>query len=235
MKHECEFAPSQRRRILLQRICTGLLAALAGCRVTGVGVGEKPDAPAPLRTFPATLTADFTASVIRRGRVVPYSAGMQLYVGDQITTDNNNNAVILSIYGDEVFVRPGTRLVIGSIFVALGDVFARIISTQGRNLFRVESDLVAAGPEGTEFLVRVANDGTTHVLVRLGAVRCTPRRGGWAPMRVTPGQQFTVDNRATPTVVRPPANVFDTQFNWVRNATIRLRRQPIDAGTGTIR
>lgn len=227
MKQNRKPAFSLLRRKSLQRISAGMLALLAGCRVTpGTPPVSPPAQPQPLRSFPATLTADVTASVIRRGRLVPYAAGMQLYVGDQIST--NNNAVIVSIYGDEVFIRAGTQIEIGSIFVAFGEVFARIFSAQGRDLFRVQSTLVSAGPEGTEYLVRVANDGATEVLVRQGAVRCTPRRGAWAPMRVTPGQQFSVDSRVTPTVITPPPNVFDARFNWVRNATPRLRRQPID-------
>lgn len=230
MKQNCKLAVSPARRILLQHISTGILVLLAGCRVTDGGRGPRvtppPTPPQPLRSFPATLTADVTASVTRRGQLVPYSAGMQLYVGDQIST--SSNAVVVSIYGDEVFIRPGTQIEIGSIFVAFGEVFARIFSPQGRDLFRVESTLVSAGPEGTEYLVRVARDGATQVLVKQGAVRCTPRRGGWAPMRVTPGQQFSVDLRGLPAVMVPPPNVFEPQFNWVRNATVRFRRQPLE-------
>jgi hypothetical protein len=138
----------------------------------------------------AHLYADTGAAVSRGGRPVPYAHGMPLSLGDEVETDSANFALIEFTNGDGVYMKPETRVRLGSIFVFFGEIFNKIVSGSG---FRAESDVVEAGVEETEFLVHV--DKVTHVTtvtVSRGVVRCTPRTGTWTAQVLKPNQRLIV-------------------------------------------
>ena len=185
------------RRQLLRAVGGSTLTALAGCQYQ-VGRGPAPAGSGPRpagggggpASSAAQLYADTGAAVSRGGRPVPYAHGLPLWLGDEVETDSANFALIEFTNGDGVYMKPDTRVRLGSIFVFFGEIFNRIVSGSG---FRAESDVLEAGVEETEFLVHV--DKATHVTtvtVSRGAVRCTSRAGTWTALVLKPNQRLIV-------------------------------------------
>jgi hypothetical protein len=238
--------PSVSRRSVVIASITGLGAAhlLAACAPVPSSQGSR-HSPGSARGV-ARLTADNRASVSRRRAPVGYAPGMAIELGDDIETDASNHALIEFDNGDAVYMSPATRVRIGSIFVYFGEIFAKIVSGQGT--FRADSDVVSAGVERTEFLMRVDRQTRqTTVTVRSGVVRCSPAtralppRGGdpiktdkpqrWTPQRVDADQQITVapgvSTQPKPVVLQRAQVVSATQ--WVERAAPRLtiKRPPV--------
>jgi hypothetical protein len=151
---------------------------------------------------------------------------MPLLLGDVVETDTANFALIEFTNGDGVYMKPDTRVRLGSIFVFFGEIFNRIVSGSG---FRAESDVVEAGVEETEFLVRV--DKATHattVTVSRGVVRCTSRAGTWTALVLKPNQRLVVPRQAT---VQPRPQVLNqTEIHatsrWAEEVGGRIKVQP---------
>lgn len=186
---------------------------------------------------PARLTADNTASVWRRGTRLGYADGMPIHLGDEIETDAANHALIAFANGDTVYMSPVTRVRVGSIFVFFGEIFAKIVS--GQDTFRADSEVVSAGVERTEFLMRVDRaTKETSVTVRSGAVRCSSTRTSerWVAQRVGVNQQLTVPAifvrppggpSPRPVAIQPKPVTLDpgqvvSATRWVDRAAIRL-------------
>lgn len=162
-----------RRRFL--HLGSGAMAlAAAACQPAG-----RPGGPfvAPTPAVVAQLYADTTAGVWRDGRLIAYSHGMEIRTRDEIETDGANFALIEFLSGDGVYMKPATRVRVGSIFVFFGEIFNRVVSGRG---FRADSEALEAGVEETEFMMRVDRGSQeATVTVRRGIVRCTPRRASW--------------------------------------------------------
>jgi len=185
------------RRQLLRVVGGSTLTVLAACQYP-TGRGPAPAGPGPRpagggggpASWVAHLYADTGAAVSRGGRSVAYAHGMPLWLGDEVETDTANFALIEFTNGDGVYMKPDTRVRLGSIFVFFGEIFNRIVSGSG---FRAQSDVVEAGVEETEFLVHV--DKATHattVTVSRGVVRCTARAGTWTAQVLKPNQRLIV-------------------------------------------
>lgn len=162
----------------------------------------------------------------RGGRPVAYAHGMPLWLGDMVETDSANFALIEYTNGDGVYMKPETRVRLGSIFVFFGEIFNRIVSGSG---FRAESDVVEAGVEETEFLVHVdkATRATT-VTVSRGAVRCTPRTGTWTAQVLRANQRLIVPRVVA---VQPRALVVNqtevqATSRWAEEVGGRIKIQP---------
>jgi len=102
----------------------------------------------------------------------------------------------------------------------------RIHLLKGEALFQVEPDnkkpfvvdnqAILARAVGTQFLVREEPNGIRLTVVE-GLVELTPDRPGWAPVRVTPGQQVAVDGNGP-----GPLHDIDAQAAtaWVRGRLV---------------
>jgi hypothetical protein len=125
----------------------------------------------------ARLYADTAAGVRRDNRLLDYAHGMAIRTHDEIETDGANFALIEFLNGDGVYMKPLTRVRVGSIFVFFGEIFNRVVSGRG---FKADSEALEAGVEETEFLMHVDRGSQeATVTVRRGIVRCTPRRASW--------------------------------------------------------
>ncbi len=209
-----------RRRFL--RLGAGCVVAAAACQP----IARPAPGPAPAPGWIARLYADAGARVWRDGRGIAYAHGMNLRAGDEIETGEDNVALIEFSNGDDVYMRPMTRVRVGSIFVFFGEIFNRVVSGRG---FRADSEAMEAGVEETEFLMRVdrvLQEAT--VVVRRGAVRCRPRRGAWAPQRVGEGQRLTAQRGSglpPRQIEMSPAEVA-AAMAWADEATRRLKLRP---------
>jgi hypothetical protein len=151
---------------------------------------------------------------------------MPLWLGDEVETDAANFALIEFTNGDGVYLRPETRVRLGSIFVFFGEIFNRIVSGSG---FRAESDVVEAGVEETEFLMHV--DRATHattVTVSRGVVRCTARVGTWRAQVLKPNQRLIVSRQLA---VQPRLQVLDqaeirAASRWTEEVAGRIKIPP---------
>jgi len=222
------------RRQLLRVVGGSTLTALAACQYPA-GRGPTPAEPGPrpggggggpAASWVAHLYADTGAAVSRGGRSVAYGHGMPLWLGDVVETDAANFALIEYTNGDGVYLKPETRVRLGSIFVFFGEIFNRIVSGSG---FRAESDVVEAGVEETEFLVHV--DRVTHVTtvtVSRGVVRCTARAGTWTALSLKPNQRLIVPRQVT---VQPrPLVLNQTEIRatsrWAEEVGGRIKTPP---------
>ncbi len=220
------------RRQVLRVVGGSTLTALAACQYPAgrgpgpAGPGPRSGGGAPAPSWVAHLYADTGAAVSRGGRPVAYAHGMPLWLADEVETDAANFALIEFTNGDGVYLRPETRVRLGSIFVFFGEIFNRIVSGSG---FRAESDVVEAGVEETEFLVHV--DRATHattVTVSRGVVRCKSRAGTWTAQVLKPNQRLVV-----PRVValQPQPLVLNqaeirASSRWAEEVGVRIKLAP---------
>lgn len=138
-------------------------------------------------------TADTPAAgqevrILRGAESLIARENLDLLTGDMIETPSNASAILHYPEGHEVLLTPGTRVKLGSIFVFFGEIIVR-----ARGFFRVETTVLTAGVEGTEFLVRTTDSGQgVDVVVAEGTVVCkSTLPEGWAPIRVAAAEQLT--------------------------------------------
>jgi len=201
------------------RVMLALVACLAqpGCySVTRTG------APEPA----AMLETLGNVSVLRVGKPLRPRPELRLQPGDEVATDVNGYAVIRYASGASVYLKPDTRVRVGSIFVVFGEVFAR-----AKELFRVDTDFVTAGVEGTEFSLQANRMGLITVTVREGIVVCSSMRGRWAPVRMQNGERLVAVQEQTPEVTKVPGKELRSETGWVDDIEARLRQKKKPSAT----
>jgi len=159
------------------------------------------------RAEPAELSE---VRVERAGATLETRVGMNLQPGDRISTGEHVHAVVRFGPRGEVYLRPRTTARIGSLLEFIGEAFARV-----QGLFAIETDLVNASVEGTQFLVRTGKGGKTTVVVFDGVVNVSSRQQSWAPVSVRAGSkgEFTSRGaRSGQTSAKEAAAALD----WVR-------------------
>lgn len=112
-------------------------------------------------------------TVSRQGVQPGVRPGMSLQTDDSIETGSRSTAVLWFDGRHEIVLLPNTKVEIHSLWVKFGRILARI-----RGKFRIESDSVTAGVEGTEFLLRVGGPHAMAVTVVEGSVRLTSKETG---------------------------------------------------------
>lgn len=117
----------------------------------------------------------------------------------RITTDAKSIAVIRYADDSVVFVTPNSVVRVGSIFVEFGEIFAKV-----QGLFRVDTQFVTAGVEGTEYSVRVQARNDVTVAVLEGSIRCQSKKIRWPEfvlgareIAIFEGQDFPRTGRAS--------------------------------------
>jgi hypothetical protein len=162
--------------------------------------------------------------VQRGGASVSVQRGMALALGDEVATAAGSVAILNYPPNIEIYVMPSTQIRIGSIFVKLGEIW---VSIKGKlkEKFKVETEFVTAGVEGTEFLFRADSAGTVDVDVMKGAVVCTSKLGRWAPIRMMRMQKFSArrDNVAPLTRTLVASDI----------ALVRARVKPVSVAVAT--
>jgi len=215
-QHEAGAVPAfakQRRNAIAGIIVAGVivtwLATLPALSFAAVLVDvlvSAPDSAGGYRT--ASPSERKQVALTRGARRLESSAGLELEDVDEIQTGKSTSVLIRYPEGHEVLVTSGTHVRLRSMFVLVGEIFVR-----ARGFFRVETQFLTAGVEGTEFAVRTGEVGDdVEVLVVEGAVICESKAGLWRPVRVARSEQLSAralsgrDNRM-PGAARPPRPV----------------------------
>ena len=205
----------RRRRMLALPL---LLAGCAEPYVVGGGGARPPPAPGPQRV--ATLDVEGDVEVVQSGRRFRGQDGNALFKGDEVRTFAGSYAAITFADGDRVWLDYDTRVRVGSLFAYFGRVFASV-----SGIFQVDSEFVAASSEGTEYTVTVGRGvrNAFSVAVRSGGVRCAPRRGRWAQIRLAAGQRLRAQGELQPAIDQMDAREAHEEFGWVD----RISRVPV--------
>jgi hypothetical protein len=162
--------------------------------------------------------------VQRGGANVPLQRGMALALGDEVLTGDSTVAILNYPPNIEIYVMPSTQIRVGSIFVKLGEIWVSI-KGQLKEKFKVETEFVTAGVEGTEFLFRADRDGGVDVDVMKGSVLCTSKLGRWAPIRMARLQKFSARRDQARPITR---NLAATDV-----ARVRSRVKPVSVAVAT--
>ncbi len=162
--------------------------------------------------------------VRRGGAAYTPQRGMALAIGDEIITSAGSVAVLNYPPNIEIYVMPSTQIQVGSIFVKLGEIWVSI-KGQLKEKFKVETEFVTAGVEGTEFLFRADADGAVDVDVVKGAVLCTSKQGRWAPVRMAQLQKFSARREYSKPTMRN-LQVADLD-------RVRMRVKPVSVAVAT--
>lgn len=134
-----------------------------------------------------------SVQVLRQGARLSTQANMPLQPGDEIITDAESTVWINFADGTDVILGPGTRIKIQSIQAFFGKVFVR-----ARALFRVDTEYVVAGTEGTEFLTIVQPPDEVSLTVLEGSVRLESKIQAWAPVSVRQAERAVMRGAESP-------------------------------------
>jgi hypothetical protein len=137
---------------------------------------------------PVTMTqAVGDVSVVREGKPIDPKAGLTLKSGDEIET-KSGKAALRFAQGHEVALRPNTKVKLEPLLLRSGELLVR-----ARGTFRVDTQFMKAGVEGTEFLIRAQERAAwASVVVLDGAVVCTSNAGAWERVRVAARERMDV-------------------------------------------
>jgi len=148
--------------------------------------------------------------VERAGAALETRVGMGLQPGDRISTGPRAHAVVRFGPRGEAYLRPRTSARIGSLLEFIGEAFARV-----QGVFAIETDLVNASVEGTQFLVRTGKGGRTTVLVFDGIVNVSSRQGSWPAVSVRAGSKAEFTSRSA-RPARLSSKEEKATLEWVR-------------------
>jgi hypothetical protein len=179
--------PSNRPAGWLRALCLAGAFLLAGCGPSLHKVVREAPTPGGFVAVEAAEAGNIV-SVRRGGQPLDLRLPLLLQPGDVIET--GQGGAVLRLPNGEAVMGPRTRVRVGSLEVVFGRLFASV-----RGLFRAEDENVAADVEGTEFLFEHVPGKGTQVVVLDGTVRCSSKRGQWAPLRVTAGRRMSLDYR----------------------------------------
>jgi len=131
--------------------------------------------------------------------------GQRLHSGDQLATSENTRAAIrFTDDGSILRVNPNSQVVLTSgsengvvvrtLRLELGELWTRVARHQGTTL-RVQTPAGVAAVKGTEFVVRVDENGVTTVLTLEGVVEFFNQQGR---VDLPAGTKVTVDSASAP-------------------------------------
>ena len=148
MHSRCKpFLPSLGRWLLLCAL-TGAVFVLAGCAMQPVTAITLSGIVRGEQTALSGQVLREAAQLVRNGASYQVSAGMVMQPGDALWTGPDTSVVISYPGGARAYVRPSTRVRIGSIINDIGKVFVKV-----KGVFRVQTEFVIAGSEGTQYWV----------------------------------------------------------------------------------
>ncbi len=215
------------------------LASIGGCTVTVTPFGQ-PAAPVeqpvvqPFAHLESVVLenrlavgSEIQGVQVTRGDVhLTTRVGMALQKGDSIVTDGAVEAVILFRDEYELILATDTEISIlnPSIFMKIGKAVVKLKKKveasleELREKFRVETEYVNAGVEGTEFTISVDGENVVSLVVREGAVKVESRTQSWAPVTYRPRNAGTVRGNQKPTLrTNVPEREVSRAFQWARD------------------
>jgi beta-lactam-binding protein with PASTA domain len=160
--------------------------------------------------------------IIRQGELLTTKRKMNLKVEDEVKTDSVSIAV-LKLGSTEVFLKPNSHIKLinptHKIFVFIGEVFAKV-----KGAFSVETVHVAAGTEGTEFLVTVRENDAVSVVVLSGAVKLESMTQAWRPVKLMRLQGGTVLGPQPPETRKVDRKEYNGIVQWINQVEKIYRR-----------
>ena len=211
-----------------------LLAVVAGSTLLGGCATQQVTAitlSAVVRNEQTVLTGNIpsqVAQLVRNGTSYQFSPGVALQPGDAMWTGPDGAAVISYPGGARAYVYPNTRVRIGSIFNDIGKVFVKV-----KGVFKVQTNFVTAGSEGTQYWVDVQSADQVKVVVVEDVVSLASNAAIWPTRRLRAGEQAQLSGANPP--VQGPANPADIrrETDWV-NRMDRLVPVKTTISTGAL-
>lgn len=219
---------------LVAPLAAALCVLAAGCAQTGpllesvvISDAERVHHDSPPRELPATV------SVTRDGRRLAPALPLALQTGDEIDVGADATILIRFPEGHEVYVLPRSRVRVGSLFAYFGEILVR-----AKGLFRIDTEFVTAGVEGTEFWVRLEQDQDAAFGVMEGRVRLSSKSGDWPAVLVKENDVYSLHGGERPRFEKDrTASEFRRKLQVIQRLMMlppRLppRRQPGGGGGG---
>ena len=168
------------------------------------------------------------AQLVRNGTSYQFSPGVALQPGDALWTGPDAAAVISYPSGARAYIYPNTRVRIGSIIDDIGKVFVKV-----KGAFKVQTNFVTAGSEGTQYWVDVQAPDQVKVVVVEGVVRLSSNAAIWPARALRGNEQAQLSGANGP--VQGPANAADIrrETDWV-NRMDRLVPIKTSISTGAL-
>lgn len=158
----------------------------------------------------AQLKTGGKVEIIREGKRIPAKTGMTLKKDDVIQTGPDTSASIQFMMSAEVILRPNTRVRISSIETFFGEIFIKV-----KGLFDVHTEYATAGSEGTEYVVKVEEDGKVTVTVLEGKVKLKSKSNAWSPVRLEVRQQASLEREKRPDTRQISQENFNSTIEWI--------------------
>lgn len=203
-------------------------ALLSGCATTPVTAITL---SAVVRNEQTVLTGNIppqVAQLVRNGTSFQFSPGIALQPGDALWTGPDGAAVISYPGGARAYIYPNTRVRIGSLIDDIGKVFVKV-----KGAFKVQTNFVTAGSEGTQYWVDVQAPDQVKVVVVEDVVSLASNAAIWPMRRLRAGEQAVLSGGGAP--VQGPANPADIrrETDWV-NRMDRLVPVKTSISTGAL-
>jgi hypothetical protein len=208
-------------RWLLLCALTGAAFALAGCAIQPVTAITLSGVVRGEQTVPTGRTSD-AAQLVRNGATYQVSPGMVMQPGDALSTAPDTSVVISYPGGARAYVYPSTRVRIGSIFDDIGKVFVKV-----KGAFRVQTEFVIAGSEGTQYWVVVKDQHQVNVVVVEGVVSLASNAAIWPARTLRAGEQAVLSGASAPTLYAASPADIRRETDWVNSMD---RRVPVQTG-----
>jgi hypothetical protein len=158
--------------------------------------------------------------VTRRGVGLDVTPNMTLETGDTIRTGSGVAVAIRFPNGSQLYVRSNSRIRIGSVFAFVGELFVRV-----KGAFRVDTEFVTAGAEGTEWMMRVSPNGDTRCVVLEGRTRMASNEQRWRSISVRANDQMITNGADYQRVTSAPPEEIRQIKRWVSQID-RLTQEP---------
>ena len=187
--------------------CTVILGGCATQRATAITLSGV------VRNEQTVLTGNIppqVAQLVRHGTSYQFSPGVALQPGDGLWTGPDAAAVISYPSGARAYIYPNTRVRIGSLIDDIGKVFVKV-----KGAFKVQTNFVTAGSEGTQYWVDVQALDQVKVVVVEGVVRLSSNAAIWPARALRGNEQAQLSGAGAP--VQGPANAADIrrETEWV--------------------
>jgi hypothetical protein len=153
----------------------------------------------------------------RNGGVYEVVPEMPLQPGDELRTGPDTSAVVSYPGGARAYIYPGTQVRIGSIVDDIGKVFVKV-----KGVFKVRTNFVTAGSEGTQYWVNVGAGNEVKVVVVEDVVSLESATGAWPTQRLRAGQQAAYRGASTGVVSAADPAEIRRETDWVRSMDQRV-------------
>ncbi len=220
------------RLALLAALALATVLALGGC-ASAPGLVLHEVGRADLRRPGEYINANAEQArqglrIDRGGQALAAEIGMALATGDVIESGPGMLAVIRFPEGHEATLLPRTKVQIGSLTTFFGDIYVRAFDTVQalKERFKVKTEYVTAGVEGTAFWVRVAPDHSATFGVVEGRIELTSPGAVWQAVPVLPGEVAAVGRDGPPVKTIQPRDQVDAIVRLMRSGVHFTARPP---------